>query len=237
MEFTLHRIKEIAAEREMSMRKVAKKAGLSGSAITEMIRRNRASIINIQKIAQVLGVPVDDLVKLDQPFDSRENFDLQGIEKSLQAIKEISKNLKETGTTNSAVLKDGYIPLLTFDIMYNKSLSDLLSSDDAGIKDYHIPGIPDADFMLAMPGSAMIPDYLPGDLLILKYEGGEKYPVEYGRAYLVETDGQFYIRRVAPDDNQDKLKFYSPNEAFPPFSINKKLIVSMSKIVAKIRVE
>ena len=82
MEFTLHRIKEIAAEREMSMRKVAKKAGLSGSAITEMIRRNRASIINIQKIAQVLGVPVDDLVKLDQPFDSRENFDLQGIEKS-----------------------------------------------------------------------------------------------------------------------------------------------------------
>ena len=64
VKFKLHRIKEIVEEKGLSIRELGKMAGLSNSAISEMIRRNAANVINVQKIASALNIDLSELVEL-----------------------------------------------------------------------------------------------------------------------------------------------------------------------------
>jgi len=230
-EFKLHRIKEIADEKGRSIRWVGLNAGLSASSVAEMIKRNRGSVLNIMKIANILEVDVSEFI--DGPFTLPS--DMSGIEKSLETIRAISSNLKQTN--NSTIPHGNFIPLITFDIMAQSRLSDLLSQPDERMKYYSIPNVV-ADFIVTMPGKAMSPAYEPGDMLMCQFTNPEVFPIiEYGMAYVTEIEGgQFYVRRVMPGDNQDTLLFDSPNEDFPGFLLERSKVVSLSKIVGLLRI-
>lgn len=157
--YKLHRIKEIADEKGRSLRWVAIKAGLSQNACIEMVKRNRGEILNIMKIAKVLEVSIDELV---ENTDMNISGDITGIKSGLETIRAITTTLK------SKPARKGLIPLLTFDIMSQSLLKDLLKNASE-VQGYLIPNVPDADFIVQMPGQAMSPKYEPGDMLICKY--------------------------------------------------------------------
>jgi|GEM_PF-6737687 len=223
--FTLHKIKEYAEKRGVSIRKLGSMVGLSPSSITEMIRRNRGDVFNVMKIAGELQVPVEEFVT----FDSDEAW---GINSSLKAIRDVSNKILGNSADSG-----GYIPLITFDLMQNKTLQELLKSDDLRIKNYILPNVPDSDFIIQMPGKAMVPEILPGDMLICKYLDNCQ-PIEYGETYLLEiADGQFIVRKIKPDDAESFMLFGADETNYPAFKYPKKNVISLSKVVAKIRLE
>jgi hypothetical protein len=192
-----------------------------------MVKRNRGEILNIMKIAKVLEVSIDELV---ENTDMNISGDITGIKSGLETIRAITTTLK------SKPARKGLIPLLTFDIMSQSLLKDLLKNASE-VQGYLIPNVPDADFIVQMPGQAMSPKYEPGDMLICKYrETGVL--IEPGMPYVCELKGgQFYVRIVLLSPEDDVLRFVSPNPLYPEFEVKRSQILSMSKIVAKIRIE
>lgn len=236
MAYKLKRIREAAEAKGMSLRGVAAKAGLSNSAINEMLRRNTGNINNLLKIAKILDIDITELV----PIEDLRAMGLSAPEKGLESsITTIRSYKRDATSANSTLPTSGFIPLLTFDFMGESKIANLLKADDLRISRYLIPNVPDADYIVAMPGKAMIPDYMPGDMLICKYnDPDKKIPIEYGMSYIVEvSDNQYYVRRVMPGDSAGEVSLISPNPDFPKFSQPLSEIISFSKIVAKLCLE
>lgn len=211
--FQLWKIKELADKKNLSIRKLAQKAGLSDSAVHEMIKRNAANPLNVRKIAIVLGVDLSELVNLENEILTSGNSPKNSVEKV-----------------------GGQIPLISSELLLDKMLTEILNTIHLDRK-YNIPGINDADFLLNMPGYAMEGDFNPGDVLICKHITNENAKIAYGNAYIMETDGGLVIRRIMPHEDSSKLNCISPNAKFPAFEIDKSAVLSYSKILGYVRVE
>lgn len=232
--FKLYMIKELADKKGWSIRQLGRKAGLSDSALHEMIKRNAANILNVQKIATALDVDISELVILEDLLMPSDR-DRKNVGETIRMMNEISDNLKSSGLMKQNQTKC-LIPLLSFDMMQENKLDELINADTT-VKSYLVPGVPDADFLLTMPGSSLEGEINAGDVLICKHLPKSKEPlIEYGRAYILETTDGFIIRRLLPHKDKNKLVCTSGNPNYLPFDIGKETILSYSKILGFIRV-
>ena len=233
--FTLSRIKEVAAERGISVRQLSKAAGISSSTIGEMVKNNSGGIVNIQKIANILKVDISEFVTFDDVFENSLKRDKESIDEAIRIIRNISDEIEKSGI-NSIAPPESLIPLISLNMMGKKTLSELLN-EGAG-KKFLIPNVTDADFLLPITGYSMEGDFNPGDILICKYM---KIPerIEYGRAFAIETKTKtgFIIRRVMPSEDENSIQCTSPNKNFPAFDISMDDVISFSLILGKIRLE
>lgn len=225
--FKLRRIREIAAKQGISERRLSALAGLSYSAVPEMIKRNSALPSTILKVAKALKIDVSELYAQDD--------DLQDLTaQSRNLLRQIAQEMRSTLSFNEP---EGAIPMLTLDMFFNEeqTLSKVLDTEISdNLKKYVLPHVARADFLIPMAGQTMNPLFKPGDVLICQYLDKPLLGVELGVPYFIETTKGFYFRLIQEYDGKS-IYCASPNEKYPPFMAGWEYIISLSRIVGSVR--
>ena len=95
-----------------------------------------------------------------------------------------------------------------------------------------------AQYLIRVSGTSMLPKYNNGDILACR-KIDEMTFFQWGKVYVMDTRQGALVKKVFPDkDNPDNILCVSENkEEFPPFTLPKDEIRSISIVVGVIGVE
>lgn len=96
-----------------------------------------------------------------------------------------------------------------------------------------IPAFPNYDFTIIIKGDSMEPKYEGGDEVACKRVDGTSF-IQWGKVHVLDTAQGIVIKRIYEDG--DKIKCVSYNPEYPPFSIDKSEIYSISLVVGLLRI-
>lgn len=129
------------------------------------------------------------------------------------------------------------IPLIPVD-----AIAGVLSGEDVQILEYEceqfvVPTFKDAEFLMQVKGSSMIPKYNSGDIVACK-RIREMLFFQWNKIYVLDTSQGVLIKRVHEDPNNDEnVLLVSDNEKYKPFSIPRSDIRSIAIVIGVIRLE
>lgn len=92
---------------------------------------------------------------------------------------------------------------------------------------------PNYDFTIIIKGDSMEPKYEGGDEVACKRVDGTSF-IQWGKVHVLDTAQGIVIKRIYEDG--DKIKCVSYNPEYPPFSIDKSEIYSISLVVGLLRI-
>lgn len=96
-----------------------------------------------------------------------------------------------------------------------------------------INAFPNYDFTIIIKGDSMEPKYEGGDEVACKRVDGTSF-IQWGKVHVLDTAQGIVIKRIYEDG--DKIKCVSYNPEYPPFSIDKSEIYSISLVVGLLRI-
>lgn len=96
-----------------------------------------------------------------------------------------------------------------------------------------INAFPNYDFTIIIKGDSMEPKYEGGDEVACKRVDGTSF-IQWGKVHVLDTAQGIVIKRIYEDG--DKIKCVSYNPDYPPFSIDKSEIYSISLVVGLLRI-
>ena len=161
---------------------------------------------------------------------SQSNQNQKALEKALDTVQKTVTNIRQSGM--ALINHEGLLPLISFDLLTGKNLKDVLN-DEERLRKYLIPMVADADYLIFMPGTAMVPRVMPGDILICKVLEGSL--IEFGQVYVIEHKEGFIIR-VIEQSGSWKMKLSSPNTLYGETIVDDNDVISLSLVKGLIRV-
>ncbi len=96
-----------------------------------------------------------------------------------------------------------------------------------------VPTFPKYDFTIIVKGDSMEPKIEGGDEVACKRVDGTSF-IQWGKVHVLDTAQGIVIKRIYEDG--DKIKCVSYNPDYPPFSIDKSEIYSISLVVGLLRI-
>lgn len=93
--------------------------------------------------------------------------------------------------------------------------------------------LPSYDFTIIVKGNSMEPKIEGGDEVACKRVDGTSF-IQWGKVHVLDTAQGILIKRIYEDG--DKIKCVSYNPEYPPFSIDKSDIYSISLVVGLLRI-
>ena len=155
------------------------------------------------------------------------------ISKEQNTTEDSLKNQRETASETTPIVaiqpvQHGGIPLIPTDAM-----AGFANGDDATIFEYDcdryvVPMFRDADFLIPVKGSSMIPKYNSGDLVACK---------QWNHVYVLDTDQGALIKRVQRADDDEHILCVSDNIKYEPFKLHRSQIHAIAIVVGVIRLE
>lgn len=98
-----------------------------------------------------------------------------------------------------------------------------------------VPTFQDANFLIPVSGTSMMPTYLPGDIVACRRI--EPTWWQYGRAYVLDTTQGAILKRVYEGEKGSLLKIVSDNEQYKPFELPRKDVRAAYLVLGMIRRE
>lgn len=131
------------------------------------------------------------------------------------------------------------IPLIPIE-----AIAGIPTGEDIGIRfidctRYVIPEFANlnVEYMVRVSGSSMYPKYSNGDVLACRRIQDVLF-FQWGKIYVIDSSQGALVKRVFQDEDPDRILLVSDNrEHYPPFSIPKSDIRSLSIVVGVIRLE
>jgi phage repressor protein C with HTH and peptisase S24 domain len=103
---------------------------------------------------------------------------------------------------------------------------------------YVVPLFKEAEFLITVKGSSMIPKYNSGDIVACKKLALDDLFFQWNKVYVLDTAQGALIKRVKEDkDHEGSVLIVSDNPAYPPFSLCANQIHSIAIVVGVIRLE
>lgn len=103
---------------------------------------------------------------------------------------------------------------------------------------YVVPMFKEAEFLITVKGSSMIPKYNSGDIVACKKLALDDLFFQWNKVYVLDTAQGALIKRVKEDkDHEGSVLIVSDNPAYPPFSLCANQIHSIAIVVGVIRLE
>jgi transcriptional regulator with XRE-family HTH domain len=96
------RVKEIAKDKGISIKEIAKRIGITSPALSQNIA-GRASIDRLKEIADILGVEVRDLFQNDNTFGIVRHKDKTFEINSISDIEDVLKKIKDIDSSNEPI--------------------------------------------------------------------------------------------------------------------------------------
>lgn len=132
------------------------------------------------------------------------------------------------------------LPLIPIEAIAGVPAGDFQSVRFSDCEQYRIPDFEakGAEFLIRVSGSSMYPKYSNGDILACKKIDQILF-IQWGKVYVVDSSQGSLVKRLFEDkENKDNLICVSDNkENYPPFSIPKSDIRSLSIVIGVIRLE
>ena len=93
-----------------------------------------------------------------------------------------------------------------------------------------------AEFVIRVSGNSMQPNYYNGDLIACRRIKDMAF-FQWGKVYLLDSEQGAMLKRVFPSQEEDMIECRSDNPDYPPFTLHKESIRSLSVVVAVVREE
>jgi phage repressor protein C with HTH and peptisase S24 domain len=101
---------------------------------------------------------------------------------------------------------------------------------------YIIPVFKDAEFLIPMRGSSMMPKYNNGDILACKTLPLDTF-FQWNKVYVIDTDQGALAKRIKKGSAPDTLLIVSDNPEYDPFELPRSAIYHIALVVGVIRLE
>ena len=131
------------------------------------------------------------------------------------------------------------IPLIPIEAVAGLPTDDPVGTRFIDCAHYIIPDFANlnVEYMIRVSGSSMYPKYSNGDILACRRVHDVLF-FQWGKIYVIDSSQGALVKRVFQDDDPDRILLVSDNrENYPPFSIPKSDIRSLSIVVGVIRLE
>ena len=101
---------------------------------------------------------------------------------------------------------------------------------------YVVPAFKDAEFLITVKGSSMIPKYNSGDIVACKRMPLDTF-FQWNKVYVLDTEQGPLIKRVKKGSSADTLTIFSDNPNYEPFELPRTKIYHIALVVGVIRLE
>ena len=131
------------------------------------------------------------------------------------------------------------IPLIPIDAVAGLPTDDPVGTRFIDCAHYIIPDFANlnVEYMIRVSGSSMYPKYSNGDILACRRVHDVLF-FQWGKIYVIDSSQGPLVKRVFQDEDPDRILLVSDNkEHYPPFSIPKSGIRSLSIVLGVIRLE
>ena len=131
------------------------------------------------------------------------------------------------------------IPLIPIEAVAGLPTDDPVGTRFIDCAHYIIPEFANlnVEYMIRVSGSSMYPKYSNGDILACRRVHDVLF-FQWGKIYVIDSSQGALVKRVFQDEDPDRILLVSDNrENYPPFSIPKSDIRSLSIVVGVIRLE
>lgn len=131
------------------------------------------------------------------------------------------------------------IPLIPIEAVAGLPADDPVGTRFIDCAHYIIPDFANlnVEYMIRVSGSSMYPKYSNGDILACRRVHDVLF-FQWGKIYVIDSSQGALVKRVFQDEDPDRILLVSDNrENYPPFSIPKSDIRSLSIVVGVIRLE
>ena len=166
--------------------------------------------------------------------NSKGNFGSAKIEDILKACDDLNRSWLLTGegemlkSKNDPCDKDGsgnedieieHVRLLPL-FAHGGSLSDFTVSVKDSDCEKVVSPMKGADFAIQVTGDSMAPEYPSGSVILIK-KINESAFIEWGKAYVLDTENGSVVKKVVPSDKEGCIRCVSinPDPSFAPFDV------------------
>lgn len=101
---------------------------------------------------------------------------------------------------------------------------------------YVVPAFKDAEFLITVKGSSMIPKYYSGDIVACKRMPLDTF-FQWNKVYVLDTEQGPLIKRVKKGATDETLSIFSDNPDYEPFELPRTKIYHIALVVGVIRLE
>ena len=101
---------------------------------------------------------------------------------------------------------------------------------------YVVPAFKDAEFLITVKGSSMIPKYYSGDIVACKRMPLDTF-FQWNKVYVLDTEQGPLIKRVKKGATDETLAIFSDNPDYEPFELPRTKIYHIALVVGVIRLE
>lgn len=99
-----------------------------------------------------------------------------------------------------------------------------------------VPVFKDAEFLIQVKGSSMMPKYNSGDIVACKRMPIDTF-FQWNKVYVLDTEQGALIKRVKKCENLDLLSIVSDNVNYSPFELHRSKIYNIALVIGVIRLE
>lgn len=134
---------------------------------------------------------------------------------------------------------DTGVPLIPIDAIAGIPAGDSLGLRFIDCEHYIVPEFANlnVEYMIRVSGSSMYPKYSNGDILACRRVQDILF-FQWGKIYVIDSSQGALVKRVFEDEDPERILLVSDNkEKYPPFSIPKSDIRSVSIVLGVIRLE
>ena len=166
--------------------------------------------------------------------NSKGNFGSAKIEDILKACDDLNRSWLLTGEGDmlksgiERSVKDGsgnedieieHVRLLPL-FAHGGSLSDFTVSVKDSDCEKVVSPVKGADFAIQVTGDSMAPEYPSGSVILIK-KINESAFIEWGKAYVLDTENGSVVKKVVPSDKEGCIRCVSinPDPSFAPFDV------------------
>jgi len=131
------------------------------------------------------------------------------------------------------------IPLIPIDVIAGIPAGDLDACLVQDSQKYIVPEFQNlhVDYLIRVSGSSMYPKYSNGDILACRKIDDIQF-FQWGKIYVIDSSQGALVKRIFEDNDPERILLVSDNrEKYPPFSIPKSDIRSVSIVLGVIRLE
>ena len=215
---TVLRIKEYIDYKGISIKKFEESVGFSNGAFASQYKNNRN--IGSDKIENILS----------KYPDLSPDWLLTGNGEMLR-----SSSTPSVPVATPAEQGQG-IPLIPIEAMAGYGTGEMQVLEYECDR-YVVPAFKDAEFLIQVKGSSMLPKYNSGDIVACKKLPMDQLFFQWNKVYVLDTNQGALIKRVKAGSDDDHLLIVSDNERYEPFELHKKFIHSVAIVIGVIRLE
>jgi phage repressor protein C with HTH and peptisase S24 domain len=133
-------------------------------------------------------------------------------------------------------LDNGGIPLISVNAVagFGKGECQVMEYE---CERYVVPMFKEADFLIPVKGSSMIPKYNSGDVVACKSIPLDDIFFQWNKVYVLDTIQGALVKRIKKGSDAEHISIVSDNLQYEPFELHKSQVYAVAIVVGVIRLE